>query len=128
MFLLRTAFWLSLVILLLPTGQHAGEDADTAQNPGVTASDAFDVARSAYSDLSGFCDRNPQTCETGSAALRTFGQKAQYGARMVYEYLAEFDTAGQPARAAAPDGGGAENTLTAEDLAEPWRGPEDVRG
>lgn len=84
-FLLRTAFWIGLVILLLPIG--TGEEGGEAS--GISAFDALAVAQSTVSDLSGFCTRNPSTCETGGQALQTFGAKARESARLVYEYLDE---------------------------------------
>ncbi|MCB2078634.1 MAG: DUF5330 domain-containing protein [Novosphingobium sp.] len=84
-FLLRAAFWLSLVVLLLP----AGEDSD-ARVSQVSTGEAINAAQTFVSDMSGFCGRNPDTCETGEQALRTFGSKARYGAKLVYGYLGNF--------------------------------------
>ncbi len=83
MFIVRTAFWLSLVILFLPAGND--ENSSTAEIAG--AAEAVSVARSTVGDLSKFCDRNPETCDTGSMVVSSFGQKARYGARIVFEYL-----------------------------------------
>ncbi len=83
MFLVRTAFWLSVVIVLLPAGseeEHTGVKA-------VGAAEALSAAQTTFDDFSGFCQRNENACKTGSVALSAFGQKARYGARMVYEYL-----------------------------------------
>jgi hypothetical protein len=126
MFLIRTAFWLSLVILLLPAGNSSGDAIQPAQpDVDVTAGAALGAARDTIADFSAFCLRNPDTCATGSAALRVFGQKAQNGARMVYEYLADLqieDDLGRD-RADSPEGPGTD-TLRAEDLEIPWQGPE----
>ncbi len=83
MFLIRTAFWLSLVIMFLPAGNN---DGDSEVN-SVSAFEAYFAAQATFGDLSKFCERNTSTCETGSAIISTFGQKARYGARMVFEYL-----------------------------------------
>lgn len=83
-FLLRAAFWLSLVVLLLPAGEDVRE-----QTSHVSTGEAISAAQTFVSDMSGFCARNPQTCETGESALRTFGSKARYGARLVYGYLGD---------------------------------------
>ncbi|TCT04160.1 hypothetical protein EDC22_11636 [Tepidamorphus gemmatus] len=118
MFLIRTAFWLTLVILLIPVSGHDGSSGEAA-GPEISPVDAFEAARHTVSDLAGFCDRNPDTCRTGSAVVRVLGQKAQAGALMVYEYLAE----------ASEDGSGrqdvrhAVDTLSLEDRHVPWRGP-----
>ncbi len=119
MFLIRTAFWLSLVILFIPTGESAvpGDEqaSDTTQ---VSAFEAIAAAQSTVSDFAGFCDRNPQTCETGSDALKVFGQKAQYGARKLYEYIAEANA--ERNAASARDG---IDTLLEQDRDVPWQGP-----
>lgn len=115
-FLLRTAFWIGLVILLLPIDTGSQEDAPV----GVSPWQALSAAQSTVSDISSFCTRNPGACETGGQALRTFGAKARESARLVYEYLDD-GTSGE-----APDGlltTGSTGTLTADDLAPQWVGP-----
>lgn len=123
MFLIRTAFWLSLVILLLPTGTDDRDNRAEAA-AGVGAGDAFGAASVAVDDLSGFCARNPDACATGSAALRTFGQKAQHGVRLVYDYLAEDDEEDVPLDVHFPPRQATGNTLQPSDLETPWQGPE----
>lgn len=83
MFIIRTAFWLSLVILCLPVG--SGDNGPSASAAG--AAEAMSVARSAVGDFSKFCERNPGTCDTGNMVVSSFGQKARYGAQIVYQYL-----------------------------------------
>lgn len=120
MFLIRTAFWLALVILLIPVSRD-GASGDETAGPEISPIEAFQAARHTVSDLAGFCDRNPDTCRTGSAVVRVFGQKAQAGALMVYEYLADGgdgETGTQGLREAV-------DTLSLEDRDVPWRGPGD---
>jgi len=83
MFIIRTVFWLSLVVLFLPAG--TGEEGSDANNVG--ASEAFSVAQTTMGDLAKFCQRNPAACDTGNQVVSSFGQKARYGAQIVYEYL-----------------------------------------
>ena len=83
MFIIRTAFWLSLVILCLPVGA----DDSNASAEIVGAAEAVSVAKSTVGDLSKFCERNPETCSTGGQVISSFGQKARYGAKIVYNYL-----------------------------------------
>jgi hypothetical protein len=111
MFLLRAAFWLSVVILFLPGDPQSGTDA-----PRVTAIQALMAARATIADMSGFCDRNPDVCVTGSAALGAFTEKAENGARMIFRY---FDGAAAGKPAAGPERG----TLNEEDLAPAWHDP-----
>ena len=132
--LIRAIFWFSLVVLLLPIDTNAPSDAQ-AEIADVSAVEAFGAARATMADLSSFCERNPEACETGSAALAAFGQKAQASARMFYEYVLEADNATQgdrrdgsplardeatPERDAVPGS----DTLRAGDLEVPWQGPE----
>ncbi|MCB1472175.1 MAG: DUF5330 domain-containing protein [Rhodobiaceae bacterium] len=97
-FLLRTVFWLSLVVLLLPAGngERGGEAA-------VSTGEAIYAAQTFVSDMSGFCARNPDACATGQAALKSFGAKAQYGAKLVYGYLG--DLTGEHADIEVQNGG-----------------------
>ena len=112
MFLLRAAFWLSVVILLLPGDPQSGTEA-----PRVTAIQALIAAKATITDMSGFCTRNPDVCVTGSAALSLFTERAENGARMIFRY---FDGAAvdNPATA-VPERG----TLNEEDLAPAWHDP-----
>lgn len=87
-FILRTAFWLSLVVLLIPA------DPETKAQSGetdISSMQAIGAAQQAYVDMTRFCERNPLTCETGGAAVEIFGAKARTGARIVYDYLGPSD-------------------------------------
>ena len=74
MFIIRTAFWLSLLILLLPTNE---------QDQRVV----YGNAQAAIKDLSSFCSRNPDVCESSKKAARTFSAKAEFGAKMVMDFF-----------------------------------------
>ncbi len=110
-FLLRVAFWLSVVIMLIPADPQTGSDA-----PRVSVVQAFIAARATLADFSAFCERNPDVCVTGNAAAQMFGDKAESGVRMLYKY---FDNAGA---ASAPDAAGKQGTLTPDDREPVWRG------
>ena len=120
-FLFKAAFWLSVAIMFLPIDESGREQA----NATLTAGEAIQVASSTIGDMRGFCDRNPQTCEAGGEALRTFGLKAQYGARLLYDYLNGLN-AGDDGRADGPESRSA-NTLSPQDRQPAWRGPEPER-
>ena len=77
MFLFRAAFWLAVVVLLLPGDPNTGTEA-----PRVSAMQALVATRSAIADFSTFCDRNPDTCATGSTAVQVFASKVRYGAEL----------------------------------------------
>lgn len=103
MFLIRLAFWLTLVVILLPA-DGASTTAERSESPSVDAMEAISAARAAIEDLSEICGRRPAVCETSQAALQTFGQKAKYGARTLYEYLD--DTVTDPAGTGGADRAG----------------------
>lgn len=87
-FLIKSAFWLSLVLLMIPFG-GASDDG----HPAVGPVDTFLAARAVIDDMSGLCERRPQACEVGKAAMHTIGVRAREGARIAYgmldEHLAE---------------------------------------
>ena len=86
-FLIRMAFWFSLVLLALPLGP-AGEDGQS-----ISPVQAFFAAREAVDDVSGICERKPDVCEIGKAAMQTIGVRARETARIAYEMLEENGTA-----------------------------------
>ncbi len=79
-FLIRTGFWFSLVLLFLPITPD--DETET-----VSPLAALVAARDAIGDVGGMCDREPQVCETGRAAMQTIGVRAREGARMAYQML-----------------------------------------
>jgi len=128
-FLLRMAFWLGLVLILLPSG--SAERA--APSNEIHASEAISAASATVGDLRQFCSRQPDACTVGSHVATELGYKAQAGAKMLYDFLTEAlapkDTgsvAGRGGRAASDKSvadKGSQNTLTPVDLAPAWRGP-----
>jgi hypothetical protein len=120
-FLIRSAFWLSIVVMLLPTP-------DSMKTPdGVGAAKAVSAASATMSDMGQFCTRQPDACEVGSQALTQFGHKAQASAKWLYDFLTEklgdnAVVARQP-NAAPIVSDGSQNTLTASDTAPAFRGP-----
>lgn len=112
MFLIRTAFWLSLVIMLIPVDSSQPTGSEAADAAPVGAGEAADAAEATLSDVGGFCTRNPGACDVGARIGTTFMLKARAGARMVYEFI--------DAKLGTADHG----TLTAADLAPAWRGPD----
>src|ERR1700678_313058 len=83
-FLLRMAFWLGLVLMLLPSGSTQRVPASE-----VGASDAISAASATVGDLRQFCTRQPDACTVGSQVATTLGYKAQAGAKMLYDFLTE---------------------------------------
>lgn len=93
MFLMRSAFWLVILLLLIPTDKEQ-------QNQ------IYGTAQAALDDIAGFCDRNPQTCAKGQEAFAVLVQKAEYGADMIMALVEERGEArpasSAPQSAAAP--------------------------
>jgi hypothetical protein len=126
-FLLRVAFWLCVVLILLPTGKS--QEASKASQ--VSAVEAVSAASAAISDLGHFCERQPDACAVGGQAAVTLGHKARDGAKMLYEFLSEKLAPGETgsiARTPAKPGSHAparspQHTLTPADLEPAWRGP-----
>src|SRR3954447_4016498 len=83
-FLLRMAFWLCVILVLLPSG-----GTKPAPKVEISAGDAFSAARAAMTDAQKFCERQPDACVFGSQAAIAIGHRAQAGAKMVYEFLNE---------------------------------------
>jgi len=141
LFLIRAAFWLMIIVLLLPT--------DDRQR-----SEVYGTAQAAVNDVASFCDRNPETCARGKDAFAVFVQKAEFGARMLMDLVqnktgagAAADTA-EPTRLESPlpemqspdaaafakpirfdmnasqDTSASQDTLNPEDREEAWSGPD----
>jgi hypothetical protein len=83
-FLLRIAFWFSLVLLVLPLGTPDGSD-----TPSVGPVETFLAARQAIGDVTSICERQPAACEVGRSALQTVGVRAKEAARIAYHMLDE---------------------------------------
>ena len=84
-FLLRMAFWLGLVLVLLPREKTPEAD----KLPQVGASEAVSAATAAVSDMSQFCNRQPAACEVGGQAATVIGHRAQDGARKLYRIITD---------------------------------------
>lgn len=81
-FIIRSIFWLSLVLLVIPFGTGGA-----SQEDAVSPIEALVAARGAIQDVAGMCARKPEVCETGRAALHTIGVRAREGAKLAYEAL-----------------------------------------
>jgi hypothetical protein len=134
-FLLRMAFWLGVVLVLLPTG--AAQRSPSASE--INASEAISAASATVGDMRGFCTRQPDACTVGSLVATSIGYKAQAGAKMLYDVLSEAlapretgSVSSPPSRRFAGTKAVSErisvertsqSTLTPADLAPSWRGP-----
>jgi len=123
-FLLRMAFWLGLVLVLLPREKSP----ESEKLPQVGASEAVSAATAAVSDMSQFCKRQPAACEVGGQAATVLGQRAQDGARKLYRIITDKHA---PDHTGSIDGledtdaslaDAPRDTLTPNDLQAEWRG------
>jgi hypothetical protein len=120
-FLLRMAFWLGVVLVLLPS-------AGTEPTPKVQVgtAEAVSAALATVGDLRSFCNRQPDACSIGGQAAVAIGHRAQAGAKMLYELLNEHlgpqtpDTLGSTGKPS-------QHTLTPVDLEPAWRGRQPHR-
>ena len=126
-FLLRMAFWLSVVLILLPSGGgNRGPSTDE-----IGASEAVSAASATVHDLQGFCTREPNACTVGHELATSMGYRAQAGAKMLYDFLTEALAnrntgslaSGKTVPRNSPIQQASQNTLTPADLAPAWHGP-----
>jgi hypothetical protein len=138
-FLLRMAFWMSVVLVLLPSG--GSQPTATAPSSELGAMETLSAASKTVSDMGRFCTREPDACAVGSQAAAALGQRAQAGAKMVYDFISERaapretgSVTTRPKRQVASQGGSqstsqaataakSQDTLTAADLVPAWHGP-----
>ena len=125
-FLLRMAFWLGLVLVLLPRDKTPESD----KLPQIGASEAVQAATAAVSDMSQFCKRQPATCEVGGQAATVIGQRAKDGAQKLYKIITDKKAPDHTGSIAAADDAEAANTdgssggtLTPDDMTVEWRVP-----
>src|ERR1700731_4693597 len=124
-FLLRLAFWLGLVLVLLPKENSPESD----KLPQVGASEAVSAATAAVSDMSQFCKRQPAACEVGGQAATGIGHRAQDGARKLYKIITDkkspdhTGSIGGADVAEAVAEGSPRDTLTADDMTVEWQVP-----
>ena len=139
-FLLRITFWLGLVLVLLPRDKTP----ESEKLPPIGAADAVQAATAAVSDMTQFCNRQPTACEVGGHAASIIGQRAQDGAKKLYQIINDKkeqitkdknekndkktpDHTGSIAMAGEGDaipGEAPHDTLSQDDLALEWRGPQ----
>ena len=125
-FLLRMAFWLGLVLVLLPREKTP----ESEKLPQIGASQAVQAATAAVSDMSQFCKRQPQACEVGGQAAAVIGQRAEDGARKLYRIITDKkppDHTGSIGSVESTDpalaGQAPRDTLTPDDVIAEWHAP-----
>jgi hypothetical protein len=93
--------------------------------PQLGASQAVSAATAAVSDMGQFCRRQPAACEVGGQAATVIGQRAQQGARKLYQIITDkrppdhtgsIAGAGNSENSVAP-----RDTLAPDDLLLEWQ-------
>ena len=123
-FLVRTTFWLVVILALLPSG-----GSEPTPKINVSAIEAMWAAKATVTDMRGFCERQPDACAVGSQTAVAIGHRAQAGAKMLYEYLNEHLGPGDTGTVTVPlpPARPSQHTLSPADVAPPWRGPQPPR-
>ncbi|TGQ66833.1 MAG: hypothetical protein E5V49_16375 [Mesorhizobium sp.] len=96
-FLIRMAFWFSLVLLALPLSVGSDEPGHESVGP----IQALFAARDAVGDIAGICDRKPDVCQTGKSAMNTITARARETAKIAAAMLD--DKSIESDRSAGPD-------------------------
>jgi Family of unknown function (DUF5330) len=124
-FLLRLVFWIGLVLVLLPRDKTPESD----KTPQLSASEAVSAASAAVSDVGQFCKRQPTACDVGGQAAAVIGQRAQAGARKLYQIITDKrppdhtgSIGGIGGADELPGGTAMRDTLTPDDMQIEWRG------
>lgn len=110
MFFLRSLFWLSTVVVLLPASPDGHEPP-----PRVSLLHTAYAARTILQDMTGVCQRNPQACATSRDALALLSRKLETGAGIVVAGIRAGQNFDQQADSSIDHG-----TLTETDLKTVW--------
>jgi hypothetical protein len=129
-FLIKLAFWMAVVLVLLPSG-----GSQPAAKANVSAGEAISAASAAVSDVKQFCGRQSDACAVGSQLAIAIGHRAQAGAKFLYDFLTEHVGAGETGSVIKiagkdvhlPQAKPSQHTLTPADLGPAWRGPQPQR-
>jgi Family of unknown function (DUF5330) len=118
-FLLRVAFWLGVVCVLLPSGTKT-----VSPEANIDAKQAVTLASAAVSDVRGFCDRQPDACAVGGKVAVAIGHKAEAGARTIYDFIsATLSEKAAPTAKVVTVSAPGQGTLTAADIQPSWHAP-----
>jgi hypothetical protein len=114
MFLIRTAFWISLVILLLPSDERR-------------QAELYGKAVAAANWTLTFCDRNPETCVRSGELWQTFKVKAEFAGQVAGDLIqrglrGDTTPAGTVPTEARTEPAASRGPVPADDLSLRWRG------
>lgn len=123
-FLIKSAFWLTIVLVLLPSGTPSSRKSD------ISAGEAMSAAQATVDDMRQFCSRQPGACSIGGEVLAHLTERVQAGARFALEFLSETKSETKTAAPALlrgtidPASEPGQHTLTQQDLMPGWRGSD----
>jgi len=109
----RTIFLLTGVVVLMPTPPPGASLQSGGDGQGLLL-----TAVETFSDLAGFCARQPTACSTAAYVAGKLEAKAAYGMNLAYRWAGA--AAESAATTASQDG---QSTLRADDLIPAWRKP-----
>lgn len=120
-FLLRAAFWLTVLAFLLPAAGYqatphgagtagaksaayvTGEGPDGAAEPDVDAGEMLSLAARSAQDMMGFCGRNPEVCERSHAVVAHVARQTAFYGSKLFLWLTEKAREEQESRTASPE-------------------------
>lgn len=85
-FLIKGAFWFSLVLVMLPIFDTDATNR-LSQEKGVELTDALGAAAGVISYATDLCAEKPEVCAKSAETFTTLGTRAREGARVAYTYL-----------------------------------------
>ena len=85
-FVLKSAFFLGLVAMVMPSLTGRSSEAGTSST-GIDVFSTLSGAQAALSDLSGFCGRAPDACAAGGDLARFAAERVGDGIQMAYGFL-----------------------------------------
>ena len=124
-FLLRMTFWLGIVLILL-----SNVGSQPVPKSQISTSEVLAAARDVVGDITHFCERQPQACTVGSQTTVTLVERAQAGAKILYEFLGhQFgsdDSGSERTTEGVAIQPASQQTLGPADLLPPWYGPQPI--
>ena len=84
-FLVKGAFWFSVVLLSLPLLD--GGESETGPAGDFEMGETISALGVAIDDIRDICLRHPDVCVTGTETLTALGHRARDGARIAHQYL-----------------------------------------
>ena len=133
--LVKWGFWICVALMFVPV-----KTSDDNMKTSVLAQEVLQFGVVAFSDLSGFCDRNPHACHSGGETMSAIAERVKLGATQIYHYalwmgdksyaMPEVEanrTIDIQHRKVTPVPiSPSQNTLLPDDLKPAWRGTEQL--